>query len=300
MPRVCLIILNWQNWSETVACLDSLRNLNYPPEAYQIILIDNGSLNDSVSRLETYLKKDSRPIVFLKTGRNLGFAGGNNFGLKWAERNHQPDYFLLLNNDTLIESNFLKKLVEAGESNKKIGLLGPKIYLANSSRIWFAGGKIDWWRQKAEMRGYGELDQGQYDFPQIQETDFISGCCLLIKKEVIESVGLLPEEYFLYYEDVDFSWRVKKAGFGCVFVPSAIIWHKESKSIGKNSDIQIYYLVKNGLVFFSRFSSFYLKIWLKIRTAFRFIYQLFKWIFWPKERKQTRLILKGILDFYSS
>jgi len=297
-PKVFIIILNWNNWSDTLECLESLKNNDYLNE--QVVIIDNGS--------------DQRPIVpepgikIIYNKENLGFAGGNNVGLKYALE-HGADYALLLNNDTIVSRDFLTKLIEAGEKDKKFGLLGLKIYLANrekelgntsakQERIWFAGGKVNWLSNKGEMRGWGENDKGQYDRPAFQETEYVTGCCLLIKKEVVEKIGLMPEEYFLYYEDTDWSLKARQAGFKCIFVPGARIWHKGSQSSIEGSPSYIYYHVRNGLILAQRYAPWHIKPLVHLDALWRIKKQVIKLIFFPKRRLWAKYILLGIKDFY--
>ncbi len=289
LPKVFIIILNWNNWSDTLECLESLKNNDYPNE--QVVIIDNGSK-----------KKPQAPdseIKIIYNKENLGFAGGNNVGIKYALEK-RADYILLLNNDTLVKQDFLTKLVEAGESNKDFGLLGPKIYFAGQKeKIWFAGGQVNWLYNKGIMKGYNEIDKGQYDLPAIQETEYITGCCLLIKRATIEKIGLMPEDYFLYYEDTDWSLAAQGVGFKCVFVPRAKIWHKGSKSSIEGSPSYIYYHIRNGLILAQRFAPWYVKPLVHLNVGWRIKKQIIKLIFFPKKRTWAKYILLGIKDFYS-
>jgi hypothetical protein len=264
-PKVFIIILNWNNWPDTLECLESLKNNDYPN--YQVVIVDNGSKEKP--------EAPSPDIKVIYNKENLGFSGGNNVGIKYALE-QGADYVLLLNNDTIVSQDFLGKLVEVGESDGKIGLIGPKIYFYDQpKRIWFAGGQVNWLYNKGEMRGYDEMDNGQYDKPEIQETEYLTGCCLLVKREVIEKIGLMPEEYFLYYEDTDWSLAAQRAGFKCVFVPKAKIWHKGSKSSVETSFPYIYYHIRNGLILAQRFAPWYIKpLWMLVGGL---ISRLLKW-----------------------
>ena len=218
LPKVSIIILNWNGWADTLECLASLNRLDY--NNFEIILIDNAS-------------KERPPLVsvqFLKLAifqifneKNLGFAGGNNQGIKIAlERG--ADYVLLLNNDTTIETDFLSKLIEAGENNKAYGIFGPVIYCSDEpEKIWFAGGQFNW----LKTRGSHIFIKPSEEFKKV---DYITGCCLLAKKTVIEKIGLLSEDYFLYYEDADYCERAKKHNIKLWYDPSIVIWHKNAQS----------------------------------------------------------------------
>ena len=287
-PKVFIIILNWNNWPDVLECLESLKDNDYPN--YQVVIVDNGS-----DQKPKVLNQD---IKIIYNEKNLGFSGGNNVGIKYAlEQN--ADYILLLNDDTIVSNDFLTKLVEIGESNESIGLIGPKIYFHNQSKkIWSAGGRINWLYNKGEMIGYNQEDNGQYDSPKVQETEFLTGCCVLVKKQVIEKIGLMPEEYFLYYEDTDWSLKARKNKFKCVFVPDAKIWHKGSQSSIAGSPSYIYYHIRNGLVMANRYAPWYVKPIIHLDVFWRIIKQLIKIVFMPKKRTWVKYILLGIKDSY--
>ena len=293
-PKVFIIILNWNGWRDTLECLESLKKIDYPN--YEILVVDNGSTDESVERLNKYIK--TTDYCLLTTPSNLGFAGGNNIGIRYALEK-KTDYVLLLNNDTIVSQEFLRKLVEIGERNEKIGILGPKIYFYNEpKRIWFAGGRVNWLYNKGTMRGYGELDKSQFDSPDYRTVDYITGCCLLIKRQVIEKIGLMSEDYFLYYEDVDWSLKAQSAGFKCIFVPAAKIWHKGSKSSVEFSASYIYYHIRNGLILAARFAPGYIKPFVHLDVLWRIFKQIIKLIFFPQRRFWVKPILLGIKDFY--
>jgi len=287
-PKVFIIILNWNGWSDTLECLKSLENNDYPN--YQVVIIDNGSKQKPES--------PNSKIKIIYNQENLGFSGGNNVGIKYALDNG-ADYVLLLNNDTIVDSHFLTKLVKVAESDKDFGMLGPKIYFADQKdKIWFAGGKLNWLYNQGTMRGCNEVDQGQYDKPDIQETEYITGCCVLVKKQVIEKIGLMPEEYFIYYEDTDWSFKARRAGFKCIFVPQSKIWHKGSKSSIEYSLPYIYYHTRNGLIFATRYAPWYIKPLIHLDVLGRIKKQNIKALLFPSKRVWAKGILLGIKDFY--
>lgn len=287
--KVYIVVLNWNGEDNTIECLNSLKKINY--DNYKIVVVDNGSADGSVFEI----KKRFPEVEIIENKTNLGFAGGNNIGIKYAMKN-QADYILLINNDTITDSNFLIKLVEAGESDKGIGILGPKIlFWSEPSRIWFAGGKINWLKNKGVHIGWGEIDNGQYD--KIKEVGYLTGCCLLIKKEVINKVGVFPEDYFLYYEDLDFSLRVKNFGYKCIYVYKSKIYHKVSKSTKPGSSEYIYYHTRNGLTLAKRNGSLLSKIILYPHCIFLLLKQLVKIVIFPKKRNWSYAVLKGERDF---
>ena len=239
-PKVSIIILNFNGLEDTVDCLESLKKITYPN--YEVIVVDNGS---KVNEAEILKEMYRDYIHAIRNDRNYGFAGGNNIGIKRA-LDGRADYVLLLNNDTVVDESFLSELVKVCENDRRIGIVGPKVYFYDKPDvISSAGAKIDFYRGEFPPIGENEVDYGQYD--KVRDVDYVSGCALMVKKEVVERVGFLDPRYFLYTEEVDYAVRVRKAGFNIVFVPKAKIWHK----IGRSSDDlqKLYYRLRNKLFF---------------------------------------------------
>ncbi len=301
MPKVFIIILNWCGWRDTVECLNSLKKNRYSNS--EILVVDNGSIDESADKLQQYCqqpvsKNNYFSCSFLRNQSNLGFAGGNNTGIEYALKN-KADYILLLNNDTLIEENFLVELVKKGEEYSQAGMLGGKIYYySQPEKIWFAGGKISSCGIRGTHLGLGELDEGQYD--QIKETDYLTGCCLLVKRKTIEKIGLMPENYFLYYEDADWCWRARQAGCQCLFIPQAKIWHKCSASAKEGSLSYIYYHSRNGLLLARRNASWPKRMCAYLKSFWLLAKQLIKIAFLGKKREWAKQVMRGIIDFYRS
>jgi GT2 family glycosyltransferase len=241
-PRVCIIVLTWKTYDVTRDCLCSLRKLDYTN--IEIVLVDNGSGDGSAEKLASEFPE----VRLIKNEKNLGFPGGNNVAIRDAlQRN--PDYFLLLNNDTLVAPDFLSKLVKVAESDDKIGIVNPKIlYFDPSDRIWFAGGYYKRWWSAAKIRGENRRDVGKYD--GTTEISFVTGCAFLIKTSVVRQIGLLDEVFFLGLEDLDWSVRALQAGFLAFYVGSAVIWHKASytakKYLGKPA--RDFYRTRNSIL----------------------------------------------------
>jgi GT2 family glycosyltransferase len=243
-PKVTIIILNWNGKEDTIECLESLKHITYPN--YEILLVDNGSTDGSVE----CFRERYPEIEIIENGENLGFAEGNNVGIQRA-MDKSADYVLLLNNDTVVDPEFLGELVKVAENNEKIWIVGPKIYYyfyeGRKDVIWFAGGKI--------LRNFGQpfhsglhkIDKGQYD--KLKNVDFISGCASLIKMEAIKQIGLLDTDYFAYFEDLDFNINVSKAGYKIVYSPNSKIWHKASSTSGFMSPMYIYFHTRNRILF---------------------------------------------------
>jgi hypothetical protein len=238
-PRVSIIILNWNGLKDTEECLESLKKITYP--SYEVIVVDNASIGDDVKVLR---ERFGDYIQIIENDRNYGFAQGNNIGIKHALKGGDQ-YVLLLNNDTIVDPEFLSELVNASESDPQIGLAGPKIYFYHEpNRIWFAGGKISLFSASSN-RGRNLIDKGEFD--KVDYVDFISGSCMLIKRSVLESAGLLDPVYFFGIEDVDMSLRTTQAGFSNIFVPGSMIWHKVFSSGIKRPDIP-YYTSRNTII----------------------------------------------------
>ena len=243
LPKIGIVILNWNNWQETIACISQIHDLEYPQELLEVYIVDNGSTDDSVQELSCI-----QEVFFIPLERNLGFAAGNNVGMKAAfESNCQ--YLLLLNNDTILENDFLKNLTSGFNGFPEPGIISPKIYYANPNNlIWFAGGIFNKPRILGTMRGIDQTDNG--DFNQPGRIDFAVGCCMLIHRKVINDIGYLDEAYFFYNEDVDYSLRCQEAGHIIWYQPDAVIYHKVSQSTQDNIPLRVELNTQARIVFF--------------------------------------------------
>lgn len=287
--KVYIIVLNWNGKEDTLDCLRSLRTTAYGN--YQVVLVDNGSEDDSVAAV----RKDFPEAEIVETGKNLGFAGGNNVGIEYAMQ-QGADYVFLINNDTTVHSAYLTELVAVAESDDKIGAVGSKIYYhSEPERIWFAGGKINWLRNKGEHIGLDEIDKGQFD--EIREVGYLTGCALLVKREVVEKIGVLEDDYFLYYEDVDYSLRIQNAGYKTIYAPKSMIYHKVSRSTKPGSSSYVYYHVRNGLVNARRNGSLAVKVAIYSFVLCLFFKQIVKIAFFPAKRTWAYAVLRGEKDF---
>jgi len=242
--KVSIIILVWNNYRDTKECLESLEKITYPN--YEVIIVDNASKDNSTQRIQ----KEFPLHTYLYNKDNLGFTGGNNVGMEYAIKKG-TDFVLVLNNDVIVESNFLELLVDIASKNCNVGIVGPAIYLYHEpQKLCSAGYKINYWKRVTT-----ELNRS----PEPIEMDWVYGCCLLIKKEVINKIGYFYEPYFLSYEDTDYCVRAKKAGFKIVCEPTAKIWHKVGTTIKKNPVYFYYYFYRNKLLFIKRNAPFYVK-----------------------------------------
>ena len=236
-PNVTVVVLNWNGKQDTMECLESLDCVTYPN--YDIVLIDNGSTDESVSSF----KQRFPDIPIIATGKNLGYAGGNNVGIRWGLAKG-ADYVLLLNNDTVVQADFLDELVSFAQSDRRIGFAGPKIYYydynGRKDVLACAGSEFKIWKGRLVHVGAGTIDHGQYDV--VRDVDYVEGSCLLARAEMISSVGLLNPDYFLYWEDTDWCIRGARAGYKAVFVPAARVWHKVPvRTEGKGSQAYYYF-----------------------------------------------------------
>lgn len=287
MKTVFIVIVHFNNSKDTYECLNSLRQIKSKKIQISCIVVDNGSKE----------KFRDDEVIIITNKQNLGFSGGNNVGISYA-LDHNADYILLLNNDTLVDENLVDELVSCIDSDPAIGIAVPKIYFAKGYEfhkeryknnelgkvIWYAGGGVDWKNVIGFHRGVDEVDHGQYERREI--TEFATGCCMLVKREVIKKIGMLDERYFLYYEDSDFSQRVIKAGYKIMYTPKAFLWHKNAGSAGgSGSALQDYYISRNRMLFGMRWAPFRSKISLVKES----IAILFSGRAWQK---------KGIIDYY--
>jgi len=245
-PKVSIIILNWNGLDDTIECLDSLKKIAYPD--YDVVVVDNGSKGNDIEALKM---RFGDYIKIIENDRNYGFAEGNNIGIRYALDNLDPDYILLLNNDTIVDPEFLTELVNAAESDPLIGIVAPKIYWYDEpNTVQSAGGTINWWTGALSLIGVGEVDKGQFD--HVKDVDWVIGGGLLMKRQVLERIGLLYRPYFAYFEEADWCTQCKKAGYRVVYVPKAKVWHKTARATGRVSGLRLYYMTRNRFLFMKR------------------------------------------------
>ena len=203
--------------------------------------------NDSKDKTWKILQNHESESFFIsKSKKNLGFAGGVNRGIRFAQKHFESDYFFLLNPDATLEESCLGGLIAVSKKNKKVGLLSPIILNPETGLPWFSGAHIQWWR----FRTRHISKTAKANLKENPKTDYLTGCALLIKKEVIKKIGFFDEQFFLYYEDTDLSLRARRAGFNLRIVPQAVCSHAESASSSNNT--KTYHLVKSGLIFFHK------------------------------------------------
>jgi GT2 family glycosyltransferase len=224
-PSIAVIVLTWNGRDLTLDCLRSLEAVSTPN--VRILVVDNASTDGTASAVR---ERYGPRVDVLENGTNLGFAAGNNAGIRKALADG-ADLILLLNNDTIVDPSFLDQMTRALESSPDVGIAGPKIYFAQPpDQLWFAGGEISMWRGTARHIGIREIDHGQYD--TARDVDYVSGCALLARREVFERAGLLDPAYRAYFEDADLCVRAARAGLRIRYVPAAKVWHRISASTG--------------------------------------------------------------------
>ncbi len=291
LPRVMIIILNWNGLNDTLACLESLSYLDYP--AYEVVLVDNGSVDESVAVI-----RDRFPaITVIENKENLGYVGGNNIGLEQA-KTRGVDYALLLNNDTEAAPNFLNLLLETAEADPMVGIVGPTIYYFDRPDvIWSAGGAINWKQGQTRMLGLDEVDRGQFGQTP-HPVDFVTGCALLIKMPLVEQVGLLDPRFFAYYEETEWCVRVARSSFKILHVPQAKIWHKISP-IAREASPQVHYYMTRNRLLFLKLARAGMSSWFNT-LIFDYGRTLLSWSLKPKWRHKTaqrQAMLQAIFDY---
>lgn len=291
MKKVFIIILNWNRFEDTFDCLRSVRSLNVQGYELKILIVDNGSTDGSLEKL-----KGIKDISLISNECNLGFAGGNNIGIKYALQNG-ADYVVIINNDVILEKNSLNQLVKTALNNPTFGAISPKIFFEKNYEfyknkynetdkgkvIWYAGGIIDWKNVYGSGRGVDEVDKGKFD--KITNTDFATGTCMLLTRTALEKVGVFDDKYFMYYEDTDLSQRLKRKRFEVIYTPNATIWHKVSQSSGIGSDLNDYFITRNRMLFGIKYAS--------LHTKFALLKESIKLLL--NGRKWQKI---GIRDFY--
>ena len=238
--ELSIITVNYNGLNDTCALIDSIP-FN---EDMEVIVVDNGSLENEANILQERYPN----ILAIRSDKNLGFAGGNNLGIKVAKGN----YLYLINNDTLFKEFNPQVLINRLESSPKIGMVCPKIRFAwNNNPIQYAGyTPLSHITVRNHAIGFGEDDKGQFDTPH--QTPYAHGAAMMLKKEVIDKVGLMPECYFLYYEELDWSMMINRTGYEIWYDPASTIYHKESQSTGQNSPLRTYYITRNRLLLVKR------------------------------------------------
>lgn len=239
-PLVAIVLVNYNGFEDTVECIKSIQSIKY--DNYVIIVVDNAS---TASPADSQIKYICENSVYVQSRMNLGFSGGNNLGIKAAEQ-FNPQYYLLLNSDTVVTPDFLNILIETAEKNDNVGIVTGKInFFSEPTKIWFGGGKFDFKRGIGSHMRYNTTDYGSTG--EVFDISFATGCLMLIPQKTIAECGMLEESFFLYAEDTEYSCRVLKGGKRILFCEDALIYHKVSSSTSKMSISSQYYVIRNNL-----------------------------------------------------
>lgn len=256
--KVITVVLSFNSKNYIKGCLESLKKCDT-----EVVLVDAGSTDGS----SEYLRTNFSELKLISTIRNLGYAGGNNLGLKYALENN-ADYVWIVNPDVEVSSDALDEAVKVMQKGDKVAVVASKVYFAAGFEfhkekykktdlgkvIWYAGATNNWDNVFARHFGIDEIDKGQFD--QEMEIDYASGASMLIKADVLVEVGLFDERYFLYYEENDLCQRIRKAGHKLMYAPKSIVWHKVGQAVGIGSNIADYYITRNRLMFGFKWAPF--------------------------------------------
>jgi len=239
-PKVVIIIINWNGRLDTSECLESLKEINY--SNFNVVIVDNASSDGSVQ----YFREKFPEITIIENLENLGLTRGFNAGIEKALQ-ERADYILCLNNDTIVDRDFIKELVMVGEQINNVGGLCPKEYdYHHPNRIVYAGGELRLIRSR--NYGYGKIDKGQYS--EVGETKILCGAAMMLKTNALLNIGFFDPAYFFNWEDKDLSARLMRNGYKLIYVPEAKFWHKgRGTTGGKLSQLRIYFYVRNHILF---------------------------------------------------
>ena len=286
--RLSIITINYNGLKDTCELIDSI-SFN---DNMEVIVVDNASTQDEAS-----ISSERYPQVkVIRSHQNLGFAGGNNVGIKAAK----GQYILLINNDTYFKEYNIDALINRLESSDKIGIVCPKLRFAWANHpIQFAGyTPLSPITIRNQAIGFGESDHGQYD--TAHPTPYAHGAAMLVKREAMDKVGLMPECYFLYYEELDWSMMFSRAGYEIWYDPACTVYHKESQTTGQNSPLRTYYITRNRLLFVKRnyqgickyLSYIYLIGLVATRDILKYVFQ--------GRLDLVKAVCRGILSFHLS
>ena len=248
MILISIITVNFHQYEVSIALLKSI-NLHYSKTNIEIILVDNGCTEDN----EAYFKTYREDLIYIRSAQNLGFAGGNNLGIKQAK----GDYIFLINNDTEITDGLIEELQQTLQHNPQVGIISPKInYFDDKNMIQYAGfTPMNYYTCRNSCIGQFQQDSGQYN-EIAGPTGYIHGAAMMARREALAKSGLMADNFFLYYEEVDWCERIRKAGYEVWLNTNALIYHKESISVGKNSALKEFFMNRNRILFIRRNASF--------------------------------------------
>ncbi len=329
-PKTYVLLLNWRGWRDTIECLESVFRQEYP--SYRVVVCDNDSGNGSLERIAAWARGElespvpagpplrrlcspavpkpiryvdltreeaergegeDAPLVLIQTGANLGYAGGNNVGIRYVRARGDGSYVWLLNNDTVIHPRALQSMVQTAEEDPDVGMVGSRLlYYDDPERIQaIAGGTVVRWSGLTRHLGADQTDLERWS--DVVEPDYITGASMLVRDALLESVGLLDERYFLYSEEVDWCLRARERGWRLVYSPGSTVWHKGGQSVQYKSPLHDYHVLRGMLLLVRRFHPGLLPVAL--------LYSLYRCLA-PKvvrlQYARFRAVLRAYRDFF--
>ncbi|MBN8545596.1 MAG: glycosyltransferase family 2 protein [Ignavibacteria bacterium] len=285
-PLTVVIMLNYNGAKDTVECIESVQRIDY--ENYRILIVDNCSTDNSV---EVFRERFPALDLYV-TEKNLGYTGGINRGFREASK-FGPKYMLVLNNDTIVEPNFLSELVNAMESDPQAAAAGGLILAEHDRKtIWFGNGKMIKWRGLAIHLDKG-LPVEKKSHNQVTETDFLTGCMILFRTDHLAKAGLEDEDFFMYLDDIEFSARLKKYGFKLLYQPAAVIYHKVLGE--RESPLKLYYSVRNRFLLNNKMNSGIVRL---ISAIYFFAVISLKIVVWSFTNKPFAKVARAALNDY--
>ena len=291
--KIAIIILNWNQAQETLECLHSVSSISFPN--YEIILVDNGSKEGNPQQFQQAYPD----IHLIRNEKNLGFAEGNNRGIAYAlERG--ADAVFLLNNDARVDPTILTAFKEATDLHPDAGVFGAKIYFYEEpTLLWYTGGEVDVSMGRCCHKGCMEWDL-EKKWETITDTGYACGCALFIRADVIRKVGMMDPRYFLIWEEIDWCWRIRQAGYRCLFVPKARVWHKISVSFegGHRGPQWFYFYWRNRMLFFKDHYPSFLQSSVFWKQLAGLVVDCIHPRSDKKKKQQSRASFHGVIDYY--
>ena len=295
--RITIALLNWNNSNETLECLYSLQQITRPQ--FEVLIVDNGSADDSLFQINTFKNRVTDfPLTIIQNSENIGFAGGCNVAIDWAIENNQ-DYILLLNNDTSVKRDFLEKLLQDAEQYNDVAFFVPSIFFQDKpSLLWFGGNSFMQWK-KMHQSAISELYLKPLPLnAKPRDIEFASGCAMFCSIPALKDIGGFDEDYFLYWEDVDFSLKAREYGWRIRWVPTSHIYHKVSATTKKQGvAARQYYDMRNFLMMSKKYAPMWMGLYRPAWTGVMLVKQIIK-ISVRYNSQISKGILRGIRDFY--
>lgn len=292
MKKTFIVLLNYKNYEDTYACIESIDKCGYFQEGIQVIIVDNFSPDESYQKLKLI---ENNFITVLQSEYNGGFSYGNNIGIRYAME-CGADYVLLINNDTLVTVGMVDRLIAACQKNGDEAIVSSKILrYPETNIIWYGGGDVSKITFKTKHIGINCKDCDKYS--KIYSTKYICGCCMLISRKVINAIGLLPEEYFMYCEDLDYSLLATRNNIKLVYCGEATLYHKVSISCGgEDSKFSLQYIIKNRFLLIKKYGNRQRELILALYYFLYYVYKSIKYA-WKGNTEISLFVLKSYFKF---